>query len=120
MKRIKLTCAHVDTCLPDYWSGHHLAHISVPVYKGMSLKDLRDALHSEISQGAVCGSDDRTRDDSGEIGDAWYKAAHAAINRDVKPAKKGARKLFKDLEESNDSDYCDSVYAYFVFIDEEL
>lgn len=28
-----LECVHVDTCLPDYWGGHHLAHISVPIYR---------------------------------------------------------------------------------------
>lgn len=27
MPKIKLECSHVDTCLPDYWSGHHLPHV---------------------------------------------------------------------------------------------
>lgn len=117
MKRLNLTCAHAGTCLPDYWGGHHLAHISVPVYNGMTPKALREALHAEVSQGAVGGNDERTRDDSGNIGDAWYKAAHAAINRDIKPAKKGARNLFPELDKGQDTDY--SVYAYFVFIDND-
>lgn len=121
MKTLKLTCAHVDTCLPDYWSGHHLAHISVPVYNGTTPKALRDALHGELNQGAVCGSDDRTCDDSGDIGDAWYKAAHAAINRDIKHKVKGKRNLFPDLEKppKNGNRDFDDVYAYFVFIDQE-
>ena len=38
------TLAHADTCLPDYWSGHHLPHISVPVCRSMTAGELRDAL----------------------------------------------------------------------------
>ncbi len=114
---MKLNCQHADTCLSDYWSGHHLAHVQIPVYRGMTPKATRDALHSELNQGAIAGSDARTRDDSGAVGDAWFKAAHAAINRDVKPAKKGARRLFLDLEpETEDGD---TVYAFFVFSDAE-
>lgn len=115
--KIRLNCQHAATCLSDYWSGHHLAHICIPVYRGMSPAAVRAALHSELNQGAVMGSDDRTRDDSGYIGDAWFKAAHAAVNRDVKPARKGTRQLFMDLEpETEDSE---SVCAYFVFTDSE-
>lgn len=33
------TLAHADTCLPDCWSGHHLPHISVPVYRSMTADD---------------------------------------------------------------------------------
>ncbi|QNR53946.1 hypothetical protein phiK7A1_158 [Pseudomonas phage phiK7A1] len=111
-----LECSHADTCLPDYWSGHHLAHIQVPVHKGMHLKELKEALHSELSQGAVMGSDDRTRDDSGPVGDVWYKKAHAAVNR-IKPMVKGKRRLFESLQEHSDDDY--TVYAYFVFTEKE-
>lgn len=79
--------------------------------------ELRSALHSELAQGVVAGADERTRDDSGDIGDAWYKAAHAAINRDVRFKSKNARLPFRDLEE--DGDDCESVYAFFVFSDIE-
>ena len=49
-----------------------------------------------------------------KLADAVTRAAYAAIERDVKAAKKGARKLFTDLEpESEDGD---SVYAFFVFM----
>lgn len=110
-----LECLHADTCLPDYWGGHHLAHVSIPVYTGMSLRDIKRALHSEVSSGVISGSDGRTRDDSGDVGDAWYKRAHAAINK-MRPSIKGKRKFFEDLDEpSEDDDF--SVYAYFVFED---
>ena len=117
---MKLNCLHADTCLPDYWSGHHLAHISVPVYRGMTPAALRAALHGELIQGAVCGSDEiaQALDDYSDISDDQkkkvYRAARAAINRDVRPAKKGSRRLFLDLEPAQD-DMEETVYAYFVF-----
>lgn len=116
-KRIKLECNYADTCLPGYWSGHHLAHIQVPVQRETTMAELRRALHDELNQGAVMGSDERSRDDSGEVGDAWYKAAHAAINRGVKLVK-GAKRPFGNLEESSE-DADESVYAFFVFADAE-
>ena len=109
-----LNCSHVDTCLSDFWSGHHLPHIQIPVHDKITFRELRDAMHSELSTGCVLGSDDWTRDDSGAIGDAWFAAAHAAINRDVRPAKKGASYPFAHLEPATDED-CESVYAFFVF-----
>lgn len=102
---MKLECQHADTCLSGFWGGHHLPHISVPVYKGMQIGELKRQLLSEINQGAVCGD----YPDS----EKWDKKARAAINR-ITPAVKRKRRLFEDLEP--DSDNCDeSVYAYFVF-----
>jgi len=109
-----LECLHADTCLPDYWGGHHLPHVQIPVYPGMTLKEIKAELHSELNQGAVGGSDERTRDDSGPVGDLWFKKAHAAVNR-LKPATKGQRTFFTDLEEPSDDDDTNSVYAFFVF-----
>lgn len=77
----------------------------------MSMKEIKYLLHQELNQGAVAGSDDRTLDNSGEIGDVWYYRAHAAVNA----IRGNSRRPFKDLEEDSDSDY--SVYAYFVFKD---
>lgn len=117
---MKMNCSHVDTCLPDYWRGHHLPHVQIVAYNGMSFAAVRDAIRDELRQGAVMGSDDIARmlaadlvwPDEEKRADAVTRAAYAAINRDVKPAKKGARNAFPDLEKT-DSD--DSVYAYFVF-----
>lgn len=117
MTKIVLEAAHVDTCLPELWTGHHLAHVQIPVYRGMSLKEIKESLHNELNMGAVMGSDERTRDDSGAEGDKWYKSAHAAINK-IKPRIKGQRKFFMDLEEESDEEYIDNVYAFFVFIDQ--
>lgn len=110
----KLECAHVSTCLPDYFGGHHLAWVCIPIYKALSLVEIKSAIRSELNQGAIGGSDERTRDDSGEIGDAWFYRAHAAVNR-IKPTKKGQRRFFADVETPNGDESEDCVYAYFVF-----
>lgn len=109
----KLQCLLSDVCLTCYWGGHHAAHISFPVYGPMSLKDIKAALRSELNQGAIAGNDERTRDDSGPIGDAWFYRAHAAVQR-IKPNKKGQRRFFADVECAEDEE---PVYAYFVFVD---
>lgn len=118
---MRLELAHCDTCLPDYWRGHHLAHIQVPVWRGMTPKQLRQELRSELAHGCVMGSDelsdllrpDMPQEDEAKAERAW-RAALAAVNR-VRPAKKGARRLFLDLDEVDpDDDGADLVYAFFI------
>ena len=119
---MKLEIVHVDTCLPDYWRGHHKAHMSIPVYRGMTLKEIKRDLLSELVQGAIMGSDSIAEALSScstctpEEQERIYRKAKAAINR-IKPAKKGKRKFFLDLEEVDEDDGLDSVYAYFVFVE---
>lgn len=117
---MKLNCMLADTCLPDYWSGHHLAHVQIPVDGRTTFKQVRDAIRSELRQGAVMGSDDNARllsddfvDDEKQA-DRVTRAAYAAVNRDVRPARKGARLAFPDLER-NPGDSDSLVYAFFVF-----
>lgn len=112
MSRIILDCGLADVCLPDYWGGHHLAHVQISINGPISLKQIKQALHNELSQGAVMGNNPLTRDDSGLEGDKWYKAAHAAVNK-IKPSTPGKRLFFKDIEPGEEDR--DSVYAYFVF-----
>jgi len=37
---------HIDTCLPDYFGGHHLPNFNVPVHKGMTYSDLKQQMLS--------------------------------------------------------------------------
>ena len=104
-----LECAHGDTCLPDYWGGHHLPHIAVPVWHGMTMVSLKRSLLSELNGGAIAGS---VRPD--DFPDSWYRRARAAVRR-LKPGRKGARRLFLDLE-PDDGDG-ESVMAFFVFVE---
>jgi hypothetical protein len=120
-----LEWAHADTCLPDYWSGHHLPHIQIPVWNGMTMKDIKAALRYELRNAYVSGSCDVARilqadwvpPSEEKLAEALTRAAYAAVNR-MKPARKGQRKFFMDLEpEQEDNDY--SPYAYFVLRDKE-
>ena len=121
---IKFECCHADTCLSDYWSGHHLPHVQIPVWRGMTLKDVKSALRDELSQSAVMGSSDNARmlyadmvrEDEVKQAHRVIRAAYAAVNR-MRLADKQKRKLFMDLEESTDDDCSDSVYAFFVFVE---
>ena len=122
----KLECAHVDTCLSDYWSGHHLPHVQIAVWRGMSMRQVKQAIRDELRQGAVAGSTGDARLLSADMvapeeekrADQLTRAAYAAVNR-LKPAKKGARRLFTDLEETPDEFDGESVYAFFVFVGED-
>lgn len=110
----KLDCLHVDTCLSDYWSGHHLPHVCIPVWHGMTLKEIKQAIHQEIIQDAIAGADyDWTND-------AWERRAHAAINR-IRPRVKGTRRFFLELEKTNEeeSELFEPVYAFFIFTEQE-
>ena len=119
---MKFECVHIDTCIADHWSGHHLPHVQIPVWPGMSLKDIKDSIKNEIRQGAVAGSTDYARLLSADLvkpseeklADQVTRAAYAAVNR-IKPAKKGQRKFFMDVDEP--CEYCETVYAWFVFVD---
>src|SRR5690554_7923907 len=95
-KIMKLEIVHVDTCLSDYWSGHHLAHVQIPVIPGMSMKDIKNSIKQEILQGAVMGSDDiafllsadYVGADREVEADKVTRATYAAINR-MRPVRKG-------------------------------
>lgn len=110
--RIHLECVHADTCLPSYWGGHHLAHIQVLVWNGMSLDVLKASLRRELNEGAIMGADY-----PGEHNDQWYAAAMAAVNAMTVNPGVDPEHLFKDLEVGEDEpdDDGESVYAFFVF-----
>lgn len=119
---MKVSIAHADTCLPDFWTGHHLPHVQIPAYP-QSFASVRRAIADEIRHGAVMGSDDGARLLSADMvrpceearADRLTRKVYAAINRDIRPGKRGGRVAFRDVE-INDSDCCESVYAYFVII----
>lgn len=119
-----LECCHADTCLADYWCGHHRPHLQIAVRHGMSIADIKRALRHELQHGCVSGSCDDARllnadfvgEDNEKRADALTRAAHAAINR-MRPVKKGQRRFFTDLERRDDfDDDAETVYAFFVFM----
>lgn len=95
---MKLECCHADTCLSDYWGGHHLPHVAIPVWSSMTCQDIQNSIRLELSQGAVAGTDFNWDDDE------WFAAAREAVDR-----IETREHPFNDLENYED------VYAYFVF-----
>ena len=112
-----LECCHADTCLSDYWSGHHLPHVHIPVWRGMTLAQIKAAILAELGeciQGADADFLHDWRDEHDQArADAWHRRARAAVHR-MKPAKKGQRRFFLDLEPQTEDD-TETVYAFFVF-----
>lgn len=99
------TCAHADTCLSDYWGGHHLPHIQIYVWAGMTLRDIKDALQSEVSQGAFSGS-------SIDYDNIPYEAFKEAVEAITPSSSHKGDTFFNDVEQEGDGD---SVCAFFVF-----
>lgn len=117
---MKITCQHADTCLSDYWSGHHLPHVQIPVTRRkMPLAEIRRMIRSEIRQGAVMGNGEDAMLLSADFvndekrADRLTRAVYAAINRDVRGAKAGQRYIDTGVTEFDDYD---TVYMFFVFV----
>lgn len=99
---------HVDTCSPDYWSGHHLPHLQIPVFKNMTLDDIKQALLSELNE-CVLGSLDYKIVES----DLFHYLAKQSIS-DMTPNDKNQTLFFTDLDEQNEEE-C-TIYAFFVLV----
>lgn len=61
MKKQFTEVCHLDTCLPDYFSGYSFPVIAIPAFNGMTRGDLADEIESEISAtwDYLVGEDDR-------------------------------------------------------------
>ena len=108
---MKHSCQIADVCLSDYWGGHHEAHLSIPVDNTMKLSDVKEALLSELSQGAIAGSVDYQVLES----DEFHTSAELAINA-IEADTDGP--VFTELEDDTDED-CESVMAIFILVPEE-
>ena len=117
---MKVSIAHTDTCLPDYFSGDSRPWLSIPAYQ-QSFASVRRALENEVRQGAIGGNDgnarllsaDMVRPDEESRADELTRKVYAAIRRDIRPAKKGDRLAFRDIECADDGE---TIMAYFVII----
>lgn len=99
--KTKYEVVHADTCLPDYWGGHHLPHVQICV-RPMYLKEIKEAILAELSYGAIAGR----YEDSEEN----YRALQNAAKR-LKNAPGFRGKHFKDVSQEEDF----PIYAFFVF-----
>ena len=95
---MKLECCHADVCLSDYWGGHHLPHVAIPLWPNMTCQDVQNSIRSELWQDAVAGADFNPDDVE------WFAAACESVDR-----IETREHPFNDLENYED------VYAYVVF-----
>ena len=117
----------IDVCLPDYWQGSEKAHISVPVWRGMTVKQVRDALEREIKCGFVMGtskdaqllSADYIADAADVVrADMLTVAVHKAIQGLKSSDLSGSHgRCFQNLEKQTEDD--ENVMAYFLIDVEE-
>lgn len=123
---MKVYCQHADTCFSDYWPGHHMPHVMIPVTRRkMSLSEIRHAIRSEIEQGAVMGSGDDARLLSADMvrpeeekrADMLTRKVYAAINRDVKGVRKGQRYIDTGIDVEGEE--CCPAYMFFIFTVED-
>jgi hypothetical protein len=90
----------------------------------MTLAQVKSALHDELSNGYVAGSGELARSFDYDMStdkertEELHKAAHDAIDA-IELRDPENDHCFMDLEESTDDDCCDSVYAFFVFVEME-
>lgn len=113
---MKYTLACADTCLSDYWGGHHLPHVSVPVDGATTVKNLLDGVRSELNQGAVAGALDLEIVESEEFHTACMQAVQDLVEMNADLLTKIA---FPNLEVLEGDDCCEPVMAFFVFVPEE-
>lgn len=111
---MKYSLVHVDTCLSDYWGGHPLHHVSIPVDGATTVKEVYDQIRSELNQGAIAGSFDWETVELEEFHIACMKAVQELEQSNTDILNKAA---FPYLEPFDDSG--ESVMAFFVFVPEE-
>lgn len=112
---MKYSLVHADLCLPDYWGGHHLPHVAVPVDGTITVKEVLDGVVSELNQGAVAGSLDWEVVNSEEFHVACMQAVQELLEMNVDILNKPAFPTLEPWEEGEDL----FVLAFFVFVPEE-
>lgn len=94
--------------MPDYFGGHHKPVLQAPVDGNTTRKELYAGLLSGLAQGIIDYQIDENQLDYDAIRDAIKECIY------FKPECSSDDILFPDLDKWDESDYCDSVYAYFV------
>ena len=102
------TISHLDTCLPDYFNGHHKTVLQVPVWQEMTKDELTEQIISEYN---MC------YDHFVEYGD-WPDLTDEQL-RDMCDELILTDSPFKDtdiptLDDQSDDEFNDSVYSFFV------
>lgn len=105
-----LKLANIDICLPDYFCGHHKPVLQIPVWNGMTGREVIDSIESEynmtyehLTYGEHAWPDFSTE----EI----RKLASEVL---LDPKSKNVFPELEELTEEEEDDMVDSVYAFFI------
>lgn len=94
----------IDHCLPDYFRGHHLPVIQIPVYSNMTYGQVLKEIQGELSQ---CFElfEQYTDEQLSEAAENW---------RNLYDLRKTFVKIDKDDKKALKDDFCDPAYLFFV------
>jgi hypothetical protein len=116
------TIDHIDTCLPDYFCGHHLPTVQVAVTNTTTCQDILNELKSYQTYEHLFEDD---RFETGELNDIdgfdgfdsdMYICAVETLFEDFVHPLTDVPKCCMYIEEvsEEDAEFCDMVYMYFV------
>ncbi len=110
---MNITVSFYDCCLPDYFGGHHLPVLSVPVDGNITRKELYNGLISELNEGVIDYTFEYQFDK-----ELPYELVKASLKDCLyfNDSAKDSDVIFPNLEPFDDSgdDYSNSCFAYFV------
>lgn len=111
MKQKTTLSVHLaDVCLPDYWPGCDLPHVSFPVHRHMKAPEAREALQEELRKGDASPEADSPDRPSEE----WFEAAQEAVKEAHEAHFTGLGNLIPDAQGEEET-----IYAYYVFREED-
>ena len=106
MKKQRFTgVSHLDTCLPDFFTGYSYPVVSVPCFNGMTRADLADGIESEINSMYDYFVHDLGYTESDMTLFDSFCANLRAENPD------GV--IYNNPDEPEDDEFCDCCYMYF-------
>lgn len=110
---MNIKLSFVDACLPDYFGGHHLPVLQVPVDGTTTRQQIANMLHSDLNMGVI----DYELDELS----ISHNNVHRAIDECVffDDLRKPDDIVFPGLDIYNEDSCDDSVYAFFVVVSEE-
>jgi hypothetical protein len=122
---MNVNIAYTDICLPGYFGGDHRPWVAIyPTEKGYTSSELREAIKSEFSQGAIGGSCELMYDfipdekDQKRADIFFQKALPACLNRDIK--YRGKRHKYSEYDiKISDVDECEDLPLLHIVFDIE-
>jgi hypothetical protein len=113
LKQLKRECktmiTNIDTCLPDYFRGHHKTVLQVPVWLEITKEELTESIVSEYN---MCWDHFVEYGDWPNMSNDELRKACGELILTDEPFKDSS---VPSLKEQSDDEFCDSVCSFFVW-----